>query len=1504
MKQSYRIYNDFSKGLNTDFNGVNQDPNATIEIDNFIINNNGTISKRKGLEVESSLDTGIVIPDLLKNKNVNIFNWKNVRGKDGDILVVQIGEKLYFYTVSDNIASGKLSSEINLADYLTSERLLFEDIRISFTQIKGVLVCAHSQLSPFYLSVDKGEVKDTIINLKVRDYYGIPSAYKTLERPTILTKEHLYNLYNQGWDNWAVYACFFNNGFYPSDGDSPNYYYKSTLEFRRSGIAEFQKAYANKSIKRFTKEQDDFDLIEKVSLDAKIIYDKGADEHRLMPYYNDLGNYYLRLSEAYGASMIDFRDMEDLRTDNQSAKGRVITDLFQPQDVTSIVSRPIVKAPDTAINRNKWNDFHLVDNVLDVFYDDVRKEIKLVVELDKEHGLYGGFNETANCVVNASLGHYNELNQKKIGDEDTYRIFNYELPDVVQKITQKKDYKLIKKDEGIWFDEGGHGSTTYFWKFKDSYSKDNAFLEQFDYMITGETDYYIQNLTNDPHDYKVLWYINKYSNSSGINNTRKSMNEEHLRNYNFQSKLKEYNTYSYPMFGTTMSTDTVLDSFSKYAGNTFARTYSKRIRNSEGVVRVPSYSSHSWGTFNTTQFDFQQIKRKNVSAQKISDIKIKNAACRIEALSTKKCVLVIPTSSFNKPNSWLMNASELGELLCFQDIFDTMKIKLSQTLYDKMKKVYENMARDDYASKMLDEEYKDNVDYFSIKKINAVQTLEGAEHFSSIPADNNSNAYKQKQHVSVVLELDKPHNKDLYANGARIGYRESVNCIQGDYTSYSSIDLFKNKRVLIPQNFRYIHANSVITNSVNWGNYSSDYGRHLSQGQVIKLKDRSEFPTYFQSFNISDFISANVAPTIDSYQKVIDWTEKNKTNFEINTMFLLGKQSVRAYTNYKNNIETTDPQLQLAFYTRDDNALNTTMLSNGWKRGRDRYGSTGTKNLSTTGQPEVIRSYIMYSYSKGSDKNDGDLYGSATKDNNVQPTTYDFIECHMSPMNLNMDKKSRKCLKENFNVQYIGDKYISFTINTDSSLVYNDLNETVTEADALRELPFIIERNGNFINLHELLNMKFSLNKTISRSEILTKQRAYRNAWTWDMDGVDDSNDSPVNDEPALDPNNLVFEDVAEEFRPNCVKAFASRIFYGGINSSKYSNTIFYSNIVTEDIKSGLENCYTENDPTSRFLNATIATDGGYISINDAGEIMGMEVVGSILCVVCSNGVYGISGANRAFTATSQSVKKISNVGCISPKSIKVIDNSLVYVGEYALNILELNNISADMTPADMTKDRINVLFNSIPLSSKKYIKTIYDDIKSIVYFLYNSEETNGNDPDFNSVLIYNVVKDSFFKFSFNKNNYKIKDAFINEKNYKDDIRLKLSCMDDTSIKFFEFKNNNFLDYVDADYTASLKTAGQIIKSPTNILVGGTVITHLLNEPNSSCICSVDYDFNNTNKSTKPIEVYKDKVNNKVVFNKVMLRGSGNNLNLNYHSPKGKACEILGFEFNFNIVEK
>ena len=194
------VQNDFTKGLVTEFTGLNFPENACTDTDNCDFTLVGDVTRRLGIDFEVNGNPSNI---SRVGQAVNTYKWKNVGG-DGNtqLIVTQVGSLLYFWSVTDaTIASPltdqRLISTVNAALFSPG----FEtSLECQFTDGNGYLFVFHPNCHPFYCTYTAGTITATLINLQIRDFTGIPEqSVADNTRPSVLTAVHNYNLINQGW---------------------------------------------------------------------------------------------------------------------------------------------------------------------------------------------------------------------------------------------------------------------------------------------------------------------------------------------------------------------------------------------------------------------------------------------------------------------------------------------------------------------------------------------------------------------------------------------------------------------------------------------------------------------------------------------------------------------------------------------------------------------------------------------------------------------------------------------------------------------------------------------------------------------------------------------------------------------------------------------------------------------------------------------------------------------------------------------------------------------------------------------------------------------------------------------------------------------------------------------------------------------------------------------------------------------------------------------------------
>lgn len=194
--------NNFTKGLLTEFTGLNFPENAATDTDNCIYTLVGDVVRREGFDYESNFTLNAI---SRTNSAVSTYKWNNVGG-DGltQIVVQQTGGTLYFYTSSaatilSPLSTKKLVSTVSITNFLAFGNTFDISKECQFADGNGYLFVYHPQCDPFYCSYAAGVITAAIISLQIRDFAGIEETIPVNSRPSALTQEHLYNLTNQGW---------------------------------------------------------------------------------------------------------------------------------------------------------------------------------------------------------------------------------------------------------------------------------------------------------------------------------------------------------------------------------------------------------------------------------------------------------------------------------------------------------------------------------------------------------------------------------------------------------------------------------------------------------------------------------------------------------------------------------------------------------------------------------------------------------------------------------------------------------------------------------------------------------------------------------------------------------------------------------------------------------------------------------------------------------------------------------------------------------------------------------------------------------------------------------------------------------------------------------------------------------------------------------------------------------------------------------------------------------
>lgn len=203
------VENNFTKGLVTEFTGLNFPENAATDADNVEFTLVGDTVRRLGIDLELNVNSTAF--SRVGNAE-NTYVWKNVGG-DGNtqLLVVQVGGTLRFYSITNATLAAPLStqilgSSITVSNYTVVGGSFNSALECEFADGDGYLFVFHPNCEPFFCTYNAGTITANIITLKIRDFTDVlESGVAVNTRPTTLTSQHLYNLTNRGWTQGSAW---------------------------------------------------------------------------------------------------------------------------------------------------------------------------------------------------------------------------------------------------------------------------------------------------------------------------------------------------------------------------------------------------------------------------------------------------------------------------------------------------------------------------------------------------------------------------------------------------------------------------------------------------------------------------------------------------------------------------------------------------------------------------------------------------------------------------------------------------------------------------------------------------------------------------------------------------------------------------------------------------------------------------------------------------------------------------------------------------------------------------------------------------------------------------------------------------------------------------------------------------------------------------------------------------------------------------------------------------
>ena len=216
-EKSYRA---FIKGLITEAGALTFPENASLDEDNFVLNRDGSRSRRLGIDYEDlfELIDSTCTEEQINSSQISFYKWDTPAGDSTvSIGVIRVYNKLFFLNLITANPSGNL---INYEEPVEIEGL--GNSPVQFANLNNQLVVVSNDLeSPVVLSYEatSQSISQETIRLKVRDIWGVNDGLNVNERPPIDRPPKEFD-----WDKTKKYSRGDYIVTYPEDVTRSNYY--------------------------------------------------------------------------------------------------------------------------------------------------------------------------------------------------------------------------------------------------------------------------------------------------------------------------------------------------------------------------------------------------------------------------------------------------------------------------------------------------------------------------------------------------------------------------------------------------------------------------------------------------------------------------------------------------------------------------------------------------------------------------------------------------------------------------------------------------------------------------------------------------------------------------------------------------------------------------------------------------------------------------------------------------------------------------------------------------------------------------------------------------------------------------------------------------------------------------------------------------------------------------------------------------------------------------------
>jgi hypothetical protein len=237
-------------------------------------------------------------------------------------------------------------------------------------------------------------------------------------------------------------------------------------------------------------------------------------------------------------------------------------------------------------------------------------------------------------------------------------------------------------------------------------------------------------------------------------------------------------------------------------------------------------------------------------------------------------------------------------------------------------------------------------------------------------------------------------------------------------------------------------------------------------------------------------------------------------------------------------------------------------------------------------------------------------------------------------------------------------------------------------------------------------------------------------------------------------------------FRASTSAFFAGRVFYSGIPFAGYSGNIYFSQIIEPGTSDRFGHCYQQSDPTNENLFDLLPSDGGVITIPEAGTILKLWSMQGGLMVFASNGVWHVTGSQGiGFTANDYTVRRLSTIRAISHTSFVDVGGYPAWWSAEGIYILQPDQSLAGVSIKSLTDESIFSFYQEIPITCKKQARGFFNLVTKKIQWLYRSTVPGTVEEvyEYDRILNWNALTAAINPWTISESDVKIHSIVVPE---------------------------------------------------------------------------------------------------------------------------------------------